>query len=74
MKLDDMYLIFAESVYPLQYKDKFIYQISRVEALSLKKLKRNKDLSYLLTIYMHKNFIFSYDIDLTYSDNFRNQN
>ena len=64
-----MYMIFCESVYPIKFGKKFIYQISRIEVISLKKLKKNKDLSNLFTMYMHKNFIFSYDIDLTYSEN-----
>lgn len=70
LKYEKIYLIFAEKVI-INKIGKFKYfQIQNIIALELKKLTREKSLSIVLTEYYKNNFYFSYDFDMTYSENY----
>ncbi len=69
MRHRSIYMIFVENVIPEPFNNSFIFRINSIIALDLKKLKRQKDLSKSLSEYYSKGFYFSYDVDLTYSEN-----
>ena len=70
LKYEKIHLIFAEKVI-IQKIGKFKYfKIQNIIALDLKKLTREKSLSIVLTEYYKNNYYFSYDFDMTYTDNY----
>lgn len=65
------FLIFAEKVQVKHFGNYMLYKIVSVVAMELRKLRRNKGLSVLLTEYYGNNFYFSFHVDLTHSLNFQ---
>lgn len=68
---EQVYLIFAGKVSKLRFGNKDIYTISSVSAFSLHKMTPNIDMSIVLTEYYKDKFIFSYEMDMTDSGNYK---
>lgn len=68
---DNFYLILGDQIRTFKFGNIEIYELNSVVLYEFQSFEKNEDLSEIFTLYYKQGFFFSYDIDLTYSQNYK---
>lgn len=68
---DNVFLVFVESVREVSFSSLKIYEVKKIKVFALNNFKEQPEFSQLFTKYFKEGYLFSFDIDLSFGDNFR---